>query len=67
MKKSMIVKGASALSALIAVLFFSSAVAQFIEDATLAWFPLVMALAWCIIAGLFYQRARRIHQGNKEP
>jgi uncharacterized membrane protein len=58
-------KGASALAVLAAVLFIGSAVANYIEDTAIAWFPVLMAVAWFIIAGLFYQRARSIEQHNE--
>jgi hypothetical protein len=36
-----------------------------VADATIAWFPILMALVWLIIAFLFYKRGRRAEQRNE--
>jgi|GEM_PF-5060545 len=65
MNKPMLLKGAGILAGIAALLFIGSAIAGYVEDTTLTWFPIVMALAWSIIAGLFYQRARHIDQHQR--
>jgi hypothetical protein len=65
MNKAMLLKGATILAAIAALLFIGSAIAGYVEDTTLTWFPIVMALAWSIIAGLFYQRARQMDQHQR--
>jgi 4-hydroxybenzoate polyprenyltransferase len=66
MQKSTTMKGASALAALAGVLFIGSSVASYVENTALAWFPILMAVAWFIIAALFYQRAQRMEQKPAE-
>jgi Na+/proline symporter len=65
MKQHTLLKGASAAAIVAAVLFLGSAVASYLENTALAWFPIVMALAWFLIAGLFYQRARTVEQHHE--
>jgi hypothetical protein len=59
MQHPTMMKGASALAALSALLFTASSVASYVENVTIARFPVLMAVAWFIIAGLLYQRARQ--------
>jgi Na+/proline symporter len=65
MKQHTLLKGASAAAAVAAMLFLGSAVASYLENTALTWFPIVMALAWFLIAGLFYQRARTVEQRHE--
>jgi predicted outer membrane lipoprotein len=58
-------KGASALAALTAALFAIQIVARYVESATVAWFPVLLAAAWLIIAGLFYRHARALKRRQK--
>jgi hypothetical protein len=66
MRKATTWKAATGAAVVAAVLFIATAVATYMEGGGIAWFPLLMALAWFLIAGLFYQRARGAEQHNHE-
>jgi len=58
MRKATTWKGAAAAATIAALLYGGSGVYRSMQDATFDWFPLLMALMWLLIAGLFYQRGR---------
>jgi hypothetical protein len=67
MQKHTLLKGASVLAVVAALFFAASSIVGYMANTTVAWFPALMALAWFLIAGLFYQRARRVeHRGEQE-
>jgi hypothetical protein len=61
----MMMKGASALAALAAALFAIQIVVRYLESATVAWYPVLLAAAWLIIAWLFYRQARALKRRQK--
>jgi ABC-type transport system involved in cytochrome bd biosynthesis fused ATPase/permease subunit len=58
-------KIASALAALTAALFAIRIVIAYVNQDTVAWFPVLLAAAWLIIAWLFYRQARALKRRQK--
>jgi hypothetical protein len=56
----MLMKGASALSALTAALLAIQVVFVYVNQATIDWFLVLLAAAWLIIAWLFYRQSRAL-------
>jgi hypothetical protein len=66
MQKHTAWKVAGAASIVAAIFFAASSIARSASDAAIAWFPLLMGLAWLRIAGLFYQRGQQAEQRSEQ-